>query len=190
VNLVAAYAATGAYGKAVAHYRRAVTLEPDLPEAHYNYGLLRLAQGRHEEAIEAFHRALASNPSYADAHNNLGYLLARERRHEEAIRHFRAALATDPAHRDAHFNLGQALQAIGQGAEAIGHFLKAVAIEDEKTPLYLYYLADAYARQGAVGQAERYLRAARERAAALGQVSLVQRIDEDLGRLKAGGIRR
>jgi tetratricopeptide (TPR) repeat protein len=184
VNLVAAYAAIRAFDQAEAHYRRALALAPDLAENHYNYGVLLLGVGRQSEAIEAFRRALASNASYADAHNNLGYLLLRDGRSEEALHHFRAALAASPAHRDAHFNLAQALQVLGRGAEAIAHFLEAVKVEDEKTPLYLYYLADAYARQGAADQAVRHAMAARARAVSLGQASLVRTIDENLERFK------
>jgi tetratricopeptide (TPR) repeat protein len=184
VNLVAAYAAIRAFDQAEAHYRRALALAPDLAENHYNYGVLLLGVGRQSEAIEAFGRALASNASYADAHNNLGYLLLRGGRWDEAVHHFRAALAATPAHRDAHFNLGQALQALGNGAEAITHFLEAVKVEDEKTPLYLYYLADAYARQGAAAEAVRHAMAARARAVSLGQSSLVRTIDENLERFK------
>ena len=148
------------------------------------HGLLLLAQSRELDAIEAFRQALANDPTYVDAHNNLGYLLAGAGRTDEAIRELRAALQGNPAHRDANFNLARALHASGQRGEAIRHFLAATQIEDDKTPLYLYYLADAYARQGALSDAERYGRAARSRAASLGQVELVQRIDEDLRRLK------
>lgn len=190
VNLVASYAATGAFEQAEAHYRQALALAPDLAENHYNYGVLLIGQSRHREAAEVFRRALATNPVYADAHNNLGYLLVREGRSDEAMTHFRSALATNPAHRDAHFNLAQALQAIGKGVEAIDHFLAAVRVEDEKTPMYLYHLADAYARQGGAEQATRHALAARDRAASLGQTALVRRIEEDLARLKAAVIRR
>ena len=186
VNLVAAYTARGAFEKAAEHYHRALALAPNQPENHYNYGMLLLAQSRELEAIEAFRQALANDPTYVDAHNNLGYLLARAGRTDEAIRELRAALQRNPAHRDAHFNLARALQASEQRDEAITHFLAATQVEDDKTPLYLYYLADAYARQGALSDAERYARAARARATALGQTSLVERIDEDLRRLKAG----
>jgi tetratricopeptide (TPR) repeat protein len=187
VNMVAAYTANGAFDKAAEHYQRALALAPKQPENHYNYGLLLLAQNRELEAIEAFRTALASDPSYVDAHNNLGYLLARAGRTEEAIRELRAALQGNPAHRDAHFNLARALQASDQRDEAVEHFLAATRIEDDKTPLYLYYLADAYARQGALPEAERYAKAARARAASFGQTSLIKRIDEDLHRLKTAG---
>jgi len=185
VNLIAAHAALGDAGRAEAAYQAAVALSPELPEAHYNHGVLRLGQGRSAEAAAAFTRALEGNPSYAAAHNNLGYLLAAEGRAAEAEPHFREALAADPDHRDAHFNLARLLLARRQGEQAVTHFLHASAVEDEKTPLYLYYLADAQARLGRYAEAEQSALSARQRAAARGQTALVARIDEDLKRLRA-----
>lgn len=187
VNLIAAYGATGAFGRADAAYRTAIALTPDLPEAHYNLGVLRLSQGRPDEAIAAFERALASNPSHADAHNNLGFLLAqRPDGAADAEAHFRAALDANPAQRDAHFNLARLLLARQQGTDAIPHFAAAATmVDDEKTPQYLYYLADACARTGRLADAESHALAARAHAEAHGQASLVHRIDEDLARLRA-----
>ena len=127
---------------------------------------------------------MAGNPAHADAHNNLGFLLSQRDRGREAEEHFRAALASSPAHRDAHFNLARLLMSRGNGDEAVAHFTSASTIEDEKTALYLYYLADAHARLGRAADAERIAVRARDRARSQGQSSLAQRIEEDLQRLR------
>jgi tetratricopeptide (TPR) repeat protein len=184
VNLIAAYAAVGEPEKAEGAYRAAEALNPELPELHYNLGVLRLSQKRDDDAIAAFTHALSSNPAYADAHNNLGFLLSQRDRAREAEEHFRAALAASPGHRDAHFNLARLLLSQRRGEESLVHFSSAVAIEDDKTPLYLYYLADAQARSGLLADAERTATGARERAQSRGQNDLVQRIDEDLRLLR------
>ena len=184
VNLIAAYGAVGAFEKAEGAFRAAAALSPELPELHYNLGVLRLSQQRSDEAIAAFTQALAGNPAHADAHNNLGFLLSQRGRGREAEEHFRAALATSPSHRDAHFNLARLLMSQSRGEEALAHFTSASTVEDEKTPLYLYYLADAHARLGRPADAERIAVSARDRARSRGQSSLVQRIEEDLQRLR------
>jgi tetratricopeptide (TPR) repeat protein len=185
VNLVAAYGAVKAAERAEASYRAALAISPELPELHYNLGVLRLSQQRSDDAIAAFERALAGNPAHADAHNNLGFLLAQREGTAGAAQHFRAALSVDPDHRDAHFNLARLLLAQKDGDAAIGHFARAAAIEDEKTSLYLYHLADAHARMGRFDEAERYALEARQRAVAHRQTTLVERIDDDLRRLRA-----
>ena len=190
VNLVAAYGALGAAEKAEAAYRAAFAISPELPELHYNLGVLRLSQQRTDEAIAAFERALAGNPAYADAHNNLGFVLAQSGKTRQAAEQFRAALSANPEHRDAHFNLARLLLAQEDGNAAVVHFARATLIEDEKTSLYLYHLADAHARTGRADDAERYALEARKRAVAHGQTALVERIDDDLRRLRAAKVRK
>jgi hypothetical protein len=68
--------------------------------------------------------------------------------------------------------------------EALVHFPSAATIEDDRTALYLYYLADAHARLGRAADAERIAVAARDRARSRGQSSLEQRIEEDLQLLR------
>ena len=58
--------------------------------------------------------------------------------------------------------------------------------EDADTPSYCYALGAAYARLGEREQALGYMRAAREKAAVLGQRSLLESIDRDLRTLGAG----
>ena len=46
-------------------------MNPNLAEAHYNFGVLLTEQGKHKEAAVAFHRSLEINPFYAEAHPQL-----------------------------------------------------------------------------------------------------------------------
>src|ERR1043166_2954433 len=48
--------------------RRAIELQPDFPEAHYNLGNLLADQLRFPEAVAAFDRASDLRPGYAAAH--------------------------------------------------------------------------------------------------------------------------
>ncbi|HUN50269.1 MAG TPA: tetratricopeptide repeat protein, partial [Candidatus Sulfotelmatobacter sp.] len=53
-GLAAAYKATKSFAEAEAHYRRAVTLKPDLAQAHHNLGMLLRERGRPHEAMACF----------------------------------------------------------------------------------------------------------------------------------------
>ena len=108
----------------------------------------------------------------------------------QAVEQFRAALSASPEHRDAHFNLAGLLLAQKDGNEAIDHFARATLIEDEKTSLYLYHLADAHARMGQPTTPSGMPSTARKRAVAHSQTALVERIDEDLRRLRAAKVRK
>jgi len=186
LNLITLYARLGQTEKAEEHYRALLEIDPNLVESHYNYGVMLTGQQKHKEAAEAYRRALEINPYYAEAHSNYAYLLMIEGRLDEAAEHYRAAIANKPNYRLAHFNLGRILVHQGKAADAISHFLQTLTPEDEDTPRYMYGLGAAYARAGDRKSALKYLRDARQRAAALGQSELLKSIDKDLGVLEQG----
>jgi tetratricopeptide (TPR) repeat protein len=184
-NLSILYGKSGKAIEAEKHYRAAIAINPNLAEGHYNFGKLLVEQGRQKEAAEAFRKALEVNPNYAEAHNNYAFLLMTELRLEEAERHYRAAIRNRPKYRMAHFNLGRILVHQGRISEAIEHFLQTLNPEDESTPGYVYGLGAAYARAGDREKALHYIREARRKAAALGQMELVASIDNDLRLMEA-----
>jgi tetratricopeptide (TPR) repeat protein len=61
--------------QALKHVRKALALDPALPDAWNTLGLLTHDQGRHGEAETAYLEALRLRPAYAAAHVNLGATL-------------------------------------------------------------------------------------------------------------------
>lgn len=57
-NLGQTYLLLGQLEKSEEIYSKLMTLNPSFPEAFYNYGLLKLAQGKKEEALETMKKAL------------------------------------------------------------------------------------------------------------------------------------
>ena len=100
-----ALARRGRVDEAIAHYRKALEINPDFAEAHNNLGLALADRGRFDEAIAYYQKALEIKPDYAEAHNNLGTVLAGTRL-DEAITEYRKALETKPDFAEAHYNLG------------------------------------------------------------------------------------
>src|ERR1700679_557882 len=81
---------------AVAAYRRALALKPDLVEAHHNLGLVLRAQGRLNEAAQAFRGALALRPSLVEAHISLALTLEAQGDLAGAAASLERALALRP----------------------------------------------------------------------------------------------
>jgi tetratricopeptide (TPR) repeat protein len=115
--------------EALAAYRRALELDPQLAVAHYNLGLAQLALGQGDEAMGSFRQALALQPDYPEAHTNLGVVLAGRGELEEALEHYREAVALRPGDGGTHFNLGQGLLMAGQVEEGLGELRKGVELE-------------------------------------------------------------
>ena len=73
--------------EAVAIYEKLIAVEPDLPEAYNNLGLIYAAGGNLEKATKYFQLGLQTNPTYATLYQNLSTLYAAR-----AISAYRKAL--------------------------------------------------------------------------------------------------
>ena len=74
--------------KAIAAYKKAISIKPDFVEAFYNMGIALKEQGKLEEAIEAFTKALSIKPDNPEATNNLAFLLFESGKFEKAAKLF------------------------------------------------------------------------------------------------------
>jgi Tfp pilus assembly protein PilF len=105
----------------------------------------------------------------------------------EATVEYRKAIENKPSDRQAHFNLGRILVNHKQYKEGIQQLEKTIEPEDENTPRYVYALGAALARSGDRQNALRYIRRARDGAAARGQSALLTSIERDLRALETPG---
>jgi tetratricopeptide (TPR) repeat protein len=185
INLIKLYGQLRQFENAEQHYRQAIHLDPASAEAYYNYGVLLLSDEKYQPAEDAFRKTIDINPYYADAHNNLGYLLERKGSLSDAAAEYQKAIDNKPSDRQAHFNLGRVLVNQKKYQEGISELEKTIEPDDEKSPRYLYALGAAFARSGDRQSALRYIRRAREEAAARGQSDLLASIDRDLHALEA-----
>jgi tetratricopeptide (TPR) repeat protein len=184
INLISIFGVLRRFQEAEEHYRISLEINPNLAESHYNYGLILSAQNRFREAEEMFGYAVKINPFFADAYNNLGYMQQRQGKLGQAETSYRRAVENKPEHREAHFNLARILQSQGRTTEAIDHFLKTLTFEDNRTPVFIYYLAEAYGREGDYKKAAHYAQEARQRADSLGQAELVKVLEKYLASIK------
>ncbi|HWB96869.1 MAG TPA: tetratricopeptide repeat protein, partial [Bryobacteraceae bacterium] len=117
--------------EAIARYRQALSLKPDLAAAHNNLAIALYDLGRLEEAEVSYRQALALQPNRAEAHNNLGTLLYDRDRLEEAVACYRAALALEPDYPEALSNLGTALYRQGKLDAAEADIRHALALKPD-----------------------------------------------------------
>ena len=183
-NLVSLYGRAERWADAERHYRAALA-SGFHADAHYDFGLVLLAQARWDEAEAAFRRALDVDPLDASAANNLGQVLERRRRHGEAADAYRRAVASQPGLRVARFNLGRMLLALGTPEEAVAVLEPLREPRDTETPRYLFALATAHLRAGRREQARRDAADAVALARTLGQAALADAMARDLSTLEA-----
>jgi protein O-mannosyl-transferase len=76
--------------------RKALAIDPDLPEAYLNISFVFNATGRYEEALDASSRVIRKSPNESDAWYSRGFALARLGRRTEAVDCLDKAAELDP----------------------------------------------------------------------------------------------
>src|SRR5208337_798404 len=114
------YARLNKWKEAEEAYRKAISLRPDYPQAHYNLGNACLAQQRTADAMREYQETLRLRPDFPGVHMNLG-----------AVEEYRSELRLHPSNPDAHVNLANALAAGRQFNEAVAEFRKALELQPQ-----------------------------------------------------------
>ena len=91
--------------ESLASLLHSLELKPDLVDALYNLGNVRMNE-KHEEAVTLYKRALAIKPDYVDAMCNLGGAYRQMLRLDEAVEVFHEALNLAPQNRDSALQPG------------------------------------------------------------------------------------
>ncbi|MCX6911944.1 MAG: tetratricopeptide repeat protein [Verrucomicrobia bacterium] len=144
----------GEVNEGMAHYQKALVLQPDDAATHYNLGVALAKTGQMDEAIRQYQEALRLKPDYAEAHNNLGGALGMKGQTDEAIHQFQETLRLKPEQADAHFNLAAALSQKGQTDEAIRQLQETLRLKPDYV-LAHNHLGRALYQRGRVGEAIR-----------------------------------
>jgi len=131
-NVGVEYAKRGQLERARDNVQQALRLNPDYPEAQYNFANYCVAVGDAARAIEHYRRALELRPNYPFALNNLGLTLCRQGETAAAIEHLKLATQYNPEFADAFANLGYALQVAGQNREAIEQLRRSLELNPER----------------------------------------------------------
>jgi tetratricopeptide (TPR) repeat protein len=114
--------------KAIADYREAIRLKPDLADARLNLGAALDDEGQYDAAIAEDREAIRLKPDYEKAHSNLGAALAGKGQYDAAIAEYREAIRLKPDYAEAHNNLGASLAEKGQYDAAIVEYREAIRL--------------------------------------------------------------
>jgi len=117
---------TGHWDAALDLIRRAVQINPDRAEAHYQMGIALQGMGRLDDAIAAYRLAIELKPDFAQAHNNLGIACKNLGQVDEAVASLRQATLLKPDLAETHNNLGLVLHELGRMDEAVAAYRQAI----------------------------------------------------------------
>ncbi|MEG5001836.1 tetratricopeptide repeat protein, partial [Microcoleus sp. B4-D4] len=114
---------------AIAAFRRAIELDPDISWSYHNLGEALAKLGQFEEAIADFRRAIELKPDFSWSYHHLGDALAQQQQWEESAIAFRKAIELNPEHFGTYVGLGNSLAKLGQLDEAIASYRRASELE-------------------------------------------------------------
>jgi tetratricopeptide (TPR) repeat protein len=124
--------------QALAAFKQALQMDPELAEAHFRLGLTHDALGQSQEAqdayktaIEKYKKHLTKNDDDAEAHYNLGQAYAGRSLYSEAVTEYRRATKLKSDDTDMYYDLGEALSKLARYDEAVAAFSKALEIDPE-----------------------------------------------------------
>jgi protein O-mannosyl-transferase len=151
-NLATRLLQIGRTDEAIAHFQKALQIDPNYATGHNNLGNALLQIGRVDESLAHLRRALEIDPNYATAHNNLGNTLLQMGRLQEAIDQYKKAFEIAPYYFQAYNNLGAALLQVGRLNESLANLKKALEIDPEYPEAH-NNLANTLLRMGRVDEA-------------------------------------
>lgn len=113
---------------AEAAFREAVRLDPTLPDAHLDLGLVLGREGKYDDAIASIRQALTLDPNLPSAHMFLGIFLHQSNRNDEARTALQQEIAANPKNPEALTWLGMVELATGHPERAVDPFDRAAEL--------------------------------------------------------------
>ena len=95
----------GKHKEAELELKKAISLNPEYPNAYYNLAVLYIGQGNLEKAELELKKTIKLKSDFAIAHYNLGFILKDQGRLKEAESYTQKALEVDPQLTDAYLSL-------------------------------------------------------------------------------------
>ncbi|HID30746.1 MAG TPA: tetratricopeptide repeat protein [Desulfobacterales bacterium] len=140
------------FESALAHYKRAEEMGPNLPKVTNKMGSLYLKQKRWRDAERLFKKALDIDGDNAEACRGLGVAQHHQGQHELAVDNLLHSIGLQYYQPFVHFQLGVAFSATDRIDEAIDSVLRALELAPDLAPAR-NLLTRLYRIKGETGQA-------------------------------------
>jgi tetratricopeptide (TPR) repeat protein len=137
--------------EAITQFRRVIGINPKLPVAYNNLGLVlgekALPNGTQEEAIAQLNRAIELDRHYALPHYNLGRSFVHQGKLDDAIVEFRHTITLDPKYVPTYIELAGVLYRQHKTDDAIAELHRAIELDPKNASAH-DDLGLALSRQG------------------------------------------
>ena len=129
--------ASGNVEQARVHYKSALRVDPDAPQALFELGVLEAGERRYKVALTHFSRLADKHPGNVDAHNSLGNVYRLLGDWRNALRCYERALLLQPGCGPVLANLGTCLKDAGRLDEALAALDEAMVTASDSPEIPL-----------------------------------------------------
>ena len=144
------------FAGAEVEFRRALELNPNLPNAHHWYGLFLSWESRDEEALSHIRRAVELDPLNLQYNSNLGQIFCNAHQYEECIDQLKKTLDMDANFAYAHNMLRVAYRDTGKYGLSLEQWRKSATLANDQDDLAIAEeVAKVYAKSGLKASVER-----------------------------------
>ncbi len=133
----------GRHRKAAEFFEKAIEINPDSAEAHYNLGVAYGNLDMFQKAVKAYKRAVDLDPGHEKAYCNLGITYEEEGNYKKAIEVYEKAIGLNPDSAELYLNLGITYGRSGINSKAVDALKRAVKIAPDYADAH-YNLGFAY----------------------------------------------
>ncbi len=109
------------YEEAVECFEKAIELNSELTEAHYNLAISYVELEKYKKSVKALNRVLQLDPDHANAYYALGYSYYKLKKYDDAVDAFKHAVELKPDNAFAHSKLGLVYTVMGKKEAAMEH---------------------------------------------------------------------
>jgi serine/threonine-protein kinase len=144
------------WGAAESQFRRAVALEPTLPQVHQAYSRLLVALGRHDESVRAAERAVQLSRGTPRLIRYLGWVYLHTRQYDRALESLLRAIELDSTDWQTHIDLALLEETTGRHAEALSRLRVPLSLAPDE-PEVQVALGRVYAKSGNIPESKAIL---------------------------------
>jgi len=130
--LSALHGQQGDFDAAIRCGRRAVEIDPQLADAHYNLAQAYMHLHRYAEAADAYRRVVGIVPAHVVGWQNLGCALRAQGRLDEALHCLKRAIDIDPRATAVCQEIGSLLSEADRHAEALEYLQRAAVLRPDQ----------------------------------------------------------
>ena len=103
---------------------KAIQINPNYADAHYNLGIVHKKLGEYEKAIACYEKAIQIKPDYAVVYNNLATILGELNNMPKAKKYYEKALDLNPNIKEAYLGYGNILLKLNQHKKGLDNIRK------------------------------------------------------------------